>query len=153
MEVDYEEQKDFLCNEVKKLKSGLLDIETKLTDALNIAFKDFETRLRTRITDMKERTGQFFEESLEEVVQFAQKLKAHGLEKADEINAYLDAVPENKKEQEIDLKESELGPDLFAFLVLEVKEDIQQALEGIEEHMMTQFQTRESQIMRSLTED
>ena len=137
MEVDYEEQKEFLFDQVKILKCDLLDIEVKLMDALMIAFKDFETRLRTLITGMKERTGFFFEEGLEEVVQFAQKLKIHGLEKAEEINAYLDAVPEDKKEAEIDNKESELGPELFAFLVLEVKEDIQQALEGIEEHMMT----------------
>ena len=71
MEVDYEEQKEFLFDQVKILKCDLLDIEVKLTDALLIAFKDFETRLRTLITGMKERTGFFFEEGLEEVVQFA----------------------------------------------------------------------------------
>ena len=137
MEVDYEVEKTFLGENVGALKNDLLTIECKLTDALNIAFKDFEARLRTLITTMKERTGNFFEESLEEVVQFAGKLKIHGLEKAEEINAYLEAVPDDKKEAELDAKENELGLELFNFLVLEVKEDIQAALESVEEHMMT----------------
>lgn len=153
MEVDYETEKAFLAEHCRNLKKDLLDVEVKLTDALNNAFKDFESRLKTLISSMKERTTVFFEESIEEVVQFAVKLKHHGLEKAEEINAYLDAVPEDKKEAEIDAKESELGIELFNFLVLEVKEDIQASLEGLEEHMGTQFQVRETKIMRSLTED
>jgi len=142
--VDYEVEKEFLSTHVKGLKNDLLDIEVKLTDALTIAFKDFESRLKTLISTMKERTGGFFEESIEEVVQFAGKLKVHGLEKAEEVGAYLDAVPDDKKEAEIDAKESELGIELFNFLVLESREDVQAALEAIEEHMVSQFQARET---------
>jgi len=135
------------------LKKDLLDIEVKLIDALTIAFKDFETRLRVLITSMKERTGDFFAEGIEEVQFFATKLKYHGLEKADEVITYLDTVPEEKKEAEIEAKENELGIELFNFLVLEIKEDIQAMLEGLEEHMTNSFQSRETGIMRSLTED
>jgi len=132
---------------------NLLNLEVKLTDALIIAFKDFEVRLKTMISDMKERTGVFFEEGLEEVVSFSAKVKLHGLEKADEIAAYIELVPEEKKDAELDSKEQELGKDLFEFIVLEGKEDVLATLEGLEEHMMTQFQSRETQIMRALTED
>ena len=104
-EVDYQNEKEFLGLKVKQLKNDLLDIEVKLTDALNNAFKDFEARLKLLITTMKEKTGDFFGESQEEVLQFAGKLTIHGLEKADEVTAYLDAVPDEKKEQEIDAKE------------------------------------------------
>ena len=34
-------------------------------------------------------------------------------------------MPDDKKEAEIDAKEQDLGTDLFNFLVLEAKEDIQ----------------------------
>jgi len=122
---------------VDSLKKDLLDIEVKLIDALNISFKDFETRLKTLIFACKERTGTFFEECMEEVLYFASKLKYHGLEKSDEITAYLEAVPEDKKELEIEAKENELGLELFNFLVLEGKEEIQAALEGLEEYVMT----------------
>ena len=105
MEVDYEVEKEFLSTHVKGLKNDLLDIEVKLTDALSVAFKDFEARLKALIVTMKERTGVFFEESIEELLQFAGKLKIHGIEKAEEVTAYLDAVPDDKKEAEIDSKE------------------------------------------------
>lgn len=59
-EVDYQVEKDFLSLHVKGLKNDLLDIEVKLTDALNNAFKDFEARLKNLITSMKEKTGDFF---------------------------------------------------------------------------------------------
>lgn len=68
MEVDYDDEKGYLSQEVKILKKDLLDIEVKLIDALTISFKDFETRLRILITSMKERTGTFFEEGIEEVL-------------------------------------------------------------------------------------
>lgn len=68
MEVDYDDEKGYLSQEVIILKKDLLDIEVKLIDALNIAFKDFEARLRILITTMKERTGTFFEEGIEEVL-------------------------------------------------------------------------------------
>ena len=153
MEVDYEVEKEFLSGHVKGLKNDLLDIEVKLTDALSIAFKDFEARLKTLIVTMKERTGVFFEESIEELLQFAAKLKSHGIEKAEEVTAYLDAVPDDKKEAEIDAKEQDLGTELFNFLVLESREDIQMQLDAIEEHLLSQFQSREGKIVRSLTED
>jgi hypothetical protein len=98
MEVDYEVEKEFLSGHAKALKNDLLDIEVKLTDALTIAFKDFESRLKNLINGMRERTSVFFEETIEEVVQFTQKLKYACLEKAEEVTAYLDAVPDEKKE-------------------------------------------------------
>ena len=98
MEVDYEVEKEFLSGHVRGLKNDLLDIEVKLTDALTIAFKDFESRLKALINGMRERTGIFFEESIEEVVQFCSKLQFNCLEKADEVTAYLDAVPDDKKD-------------------------------------------------------
>ena len=74
MEVDYETEKEFLAEHCRVLKRDLLDVEVKLIDALNFSFKDFESRLKTLITSMKERTGIFFEESLEEVNEFSKKL-------------------------------------------------------------------------------
>jgi len=153
MEFDYEEEKEFLIGHIKALNKDLLDIEVTLTDALTIAFKDFESRLKTLVNSMKERTGVFFEESQEEVVQFAGKLRIQTLEKAEEVGAYLDAVPDEKKEQELDAKEEDLGKELFEFLVLETREDQTAALESIEDHMMTAFQMCETTITKSLTED
>jgi hypothetical protein len=146
-------EKAFLSSQVECLKNDLLDIEMKLTAELTNAFKDFETRLKTLVTVMKERTGVFFEESIEEVLQFAGKLRVHGLEKTDEVCAYLESVPEEKIEAEIEAKEEELGNALFNFLVLEVREDVQATFEGVEEHMTGKFQAHETTIMRSLTED
>jgi hypothetical protein len=53
----------------------------------------------------------------------------------------------------MDAKEEDLGTDLFNFLVLEAREDLSNTLDGVEDHMMTQFQARESTITKSLTED
>lgn len=139
MEVDYETEKEFLVENLKNLKKELLGIEVKLTDGLNNAFKDFETRLKALISSMRERTSNFFEESSEEVMLFAFKLKTAVVEKALEITAYLEAVPDDKKETELDMKENELGTELFNFLVLEPMEDIQAAMDGLEEHLGSQF--------------
>ncbi len=78
-----------------------------------MSFKDFDGRLKTRISEMKEKTTEFFEASLNEVIEFAQKLKQHGLEYSEQLLAYLDTVPEEQKDEEIEIKEQEIGEKLF----------------------------------------
>ena len=46
---------------------------------------------------MREKTSAFAEDTLEEALIFAAKLKQHGLEKHEEIMAYLEALPDDQK--------------------------------------------------------
>lgn len=110
---------------MEDLRCDLLDIEIKLGDALRTAFAQFETRLKNTVSNMREKTSEFAEATLEEAVDFAKKIKTHGIELHEQLKNHFDLLTDDKQEEEMEAKEADLGKVLLDFLVFEDREEIQ----------------------------
>lgn len=75
------------------------------------------------------------------------------MEMHEQLKNHFDLLPDDKQEEEAESKTAELGEVLFQFLLYEAREDIQQTLDGIEEHVNTNIGNRETKITRALNDD
>jgi len=74
---------------------------------------------------MREKTSEFAEATLEEAVDFAKKIKTHGIELHEQLKNHFDLLTDDKQEEEMEAKEADLGKVLLDFLVFEDREEIQ----------------------------
>jgi len=104
-EIEFEAFEEELEDKVEDLRCDLLDIEIKLADALRTAFTQFDSRLKNTVSNMKEKTGEFAEATLEEAVLFAKNVKIHGIELHEQLKNHFDLLTDDKQEEEMEAKE------------------------------------------------
>lgn len=139
---DYAGFKKELIVEIEKLEDGLMEVELKLQESLQISTNDFQERIKKIIDEMKHKTDQFVTDAGAEISQFSEALKVYALAEFDRVNA---------SEDELNADNDNLSNDYLNLMT--EHELLNQHLEQSKENLDAKIQEIESLITKELGKD